>query len=77
MTEEGDLNRRLWEACEAGDEAMVEELIQLGADVQSKNPSGDNGLHLSSIGGHDKIVKMFLDRGVGVNTRDSRKRTYI
>ena len=75
MTEEGDLNSRLWAASRAGDEAMVEELIQAGADVQSKNPSGDNGLHLSSLGGHDNIVKMFLDRGVGVNTRGALKRT--
>ena len=75
MTDEGDLNRSLWAACEAGDEARVEELIQAGADVKSENPSGNNGLHLSSMRGHDKIVKMFLDSGVGVNSRSFYERT--
>ena len=39
MTEESDLIRSLWAACAAGDDAKVEELIQAGADVQSKNPT--------------------------------------
>ena len=75
MTEEGDLNRSLLAACEAGDEARVRELIEAGADVQSKDPFGDNGLIVSSMRGHDKIVKMFLDSGVEVNTRGSLKMT--
>ena len=50
MTDDkGDLNRSLWAACEAGDEARVMEMIQAGADVQSKNPSGNNGLIISSL----------------------------
>ena len=69
MTDEGNLNRSLWAASEAGDDTRVGELIENGADVHSENPSGNNGLIISSIFGHDEIVKMFLESGVGVNTR--------
>ena len=78
MADKGDLNRRLWAASDAGEEARVEALIQKGADVHSKNPRGYNGLILSSQKGHNKIVKMFLEKGVGVNTRGGRlKRTAL
>ena len=52
---DSDLNRSLWEASEAGDDARVSELMQDGADVHSENPFGNNGLVLSSREGHDKI----------------------
>ena len=75
MPDEGDLNRRLWAASYYGDEARVGELIQAGADVHSEDRVGNNGLIISSSGGHDKIVKMFLESSVGVNTRGYEERT--
>ena len=44
--------------------------MQAMADDRSKISISD-----ASSGGHDKIVKMFLESGVGVNTRDILKKT--
>ena len=74
ITVEGDLNKSLWEASLSGDDAKVGKLMLAGADVHSKEPPGNNnGLILSALKGHDKIVKMFLESGVGVNTRGRLK----
>ena len=71
MADKANLNKKLWAASGAGDDARVGELIQAGADVHSENPDGDNGLIISSREGHDEIVKIFLESGVEVNTRGS------
>ena len=48
MPDKGDLNKSLWAASEAGEEARVGELIQAGADVHSEDPSGGGATPLSA-----------------------------
>ena len=37
------------------------------ADVNAQGGQYDNALQEASIGGHEKVVQMLLDRGAGVN----------
>ena len=72
ITEPGSQEEKNSEYLEAADEGELENVITLlntGADIQSKDESGDSALHLAAMRGHDEIVRTLLDRGLNVNTR--------
>ena len=64
-----NLNRDLLAASTAGDVASVTSLLQQGANVLSEDDNGNTGLHESARHGHDDIVKIFLNKGLEVNSR--------
>lgn len=47
-----------------GNEAMVEILLEYGADIDAQNKNGDTALHLAAIRGNRKIMKLLLARGI-------------
>ncbi|QGA20373.1 hypothetical protein EYB26_008075 [Talaromyces marneffei] len=46
-----------------GNEAMVQLLLENGADINAQTNSGDTALHLATIKGHRKIMKVLLAKG--------------
>jgi len=63
-----------------GDEAIVEELLQAGVNVNLQPPSEDShhrgtALHYAALGARPKIVAMLLEHGADVNARDRKGST--
>jgi ankyrin repeat protein len=62
-----------------GHEAVVELLLNKGADVEAK--AGDEGtaLHIVAKHGHKAVVQLLLDRGANVEakTKDGETALYI
>ncbi|KAJ0163499.1 putative ankyrin repeat protein [Colletotrichum tanaceti] len=61
-------------AAESGDDAMVELLLQEGADVQGQDASGRSPLCMASARGHLGIVETLLGEGADINHADSKGR---
>jgi ankyrin repeat protein len=59
-------------ACEFGQTAVVEFLLQAGIDVGANRCPQDRetGLHWAAFEGHADIVRLLLDRGAPVDVRD-------
>lgn len=60
------------EACYAGDDRRVLDLLEVGADVNNliDSPAPDHAqlaLQTASRRGHKKVVQLLLDRGANVN----------
>ena len=54
-----------------GDRAIVEVVLNHGADVHAKDNSGFTALHTAAEWGHADIVRLLLARGAEVNERNS------
>ncbi|RSL46816.1 hypothetical protein CEP54_013676 [Fusarium duplospermum] len=54
-------------ACEKSKRQAVDELIKLGAEVNSETPNGEAALHYAIRQEDVKLVKILLDRGVKVS----------
>ena len=66
-------------AAEMGDEELVGALIQRGAQVNAQQRGGPDStaLHIAATNGHDKILRMLLDAGADLNTRELRGYTAL
>lgn len=73
--ESGRVLSVLDEDCEApihlisrlGDKSCLSELLQHGADVNTKTTLGSNALHIAILGGHHQLVEMLVTAGADVN----------
>jgi len=65
------LNALLIEACDGGSKAVVEVLLERGADVNGRNQHGDTPLIGASGLGSPEVVKLLLDRGADPNGTES------
>ncbi len=61
----------LHKAVEAGDKAVVELLISLGADVNATSKNGCSPLHDAAIGGHMDIAQLLIAHGANVDARSA------
>jgi Ankyrin repeats (many copies) len=58
-------------ACEFGRTDVVDFLLQKGMKLDAKLPhNGQTGLHWAAYGAHASTVKLLLERGAPVDTRD-------
>ena len=66
----------LWWAAENGHEAVVELLVEKGADVNSKEDrDGRTPLWWAAENGHEEVVKLLLEKGADVDSKDEYSRT--
>ena len=68
------INSKLWDAAFAGDEALVSQLIEQGAQVDWKDDKDTSALHRAAFGGQTRVVTRLLDSGWSWNleARDTR-----
>ncbi|XP_042862361.1 26S proteasome non-ATPase regulatory subunit 10-like [Penaeus japonicus] len=65
----------LHEAARGGQEAVVETLLNFGAQVNAKTRIGETPLHFASQNGHLAVVETLLEKGGEVNAKDKDGRT--
>ena len=65
----------LFRAIEEGDHNAVQQLINAGVDVNSRNGSNESPLHFAAKKGDVRIVKSLLDAGADTDAKVSRKGT--
>jgi ankyrin repeat protein len=51
-------------------EAVVKLLLEKGADVQSKDNSGDTPLSMAARNRHQAVMKLLLEKGADVGSKD-------
>ncbi|KAK0611987.1 ankyrin repeat-containing domain protein [Immersiella caudata] len=66
---------RLHYACQKGYLDGAEILIQMGANIESKDNYGRTPLLSAAINGHEAVVKVLLEKGVEVESKDNYGRT--
>jgi hypothetical protein len=49
---------------------VVEELLQLGADIEDKSNNGKTALHWACHWGHYPVVKFLVEKGANISTQD-------
>ncbi|XP_042857758.1 ankyrin repeat domain-containing protein 65-like isoform X1 [Penaeus japonicus] len=65
----------LHEAAEGGQEAVVETLLNFGAQVNAKDAFGETPLHWASWNGHHAVAETLLEKGGEVNAKDDEGQT--
>ena len=58
-----------------GHEAVVELLLEKGADVDSKDDTGRTPLSWAAENGHEAVVKLLLEKGADVSSKDKYGQT--
>ncbi|MCJ1469064.1 hypothetical protein MMC07_007696 [Pseudocyphellaria aurata] len=66
----------LW-AIEKGREEMVQNLLDYGAETNSKDTYGSTGLHLVATSGDENLVKLLLDHGAKIEEKDNNGSTAL
>ncbi len=66
-----DLGEQLLAATRKGDIAVVKQLLDKGADVNSKNRYGSTPLFFACDRGHFEIAKLLIDKGADMNVKDT------
>jgi len=56
---------------------IVEILLDIGIDINSKNNNGNTALHVAAIHGNMNIVEILLDRGADINSKDNDGQTAL
>ncbi|MEJ6594923.1 ankyrin repeat domain-containing protein, partial [Parasphingorhabdus sp.] len=56
-----------------GDIAKVAELLAVGSDPNARSPQGNTSLVLASCYGHFGVVRLLLDKGVGISVNSIHK----
>lgn len=64
-----DVDEPLHDASYAGDAARIRQLLDQGADVNSKDGTGATPLHYAASGGHLEAVDLLLERGANVHAQ--------
>ena len=66
-----ELDKKLIEVCENGEKKDVEELIDMGADINQKNKYGNTALMRASYWGNKEVVELLIRNGAGINQKDN------
>ncbi|CBN79454.2 ankyrin repeat protein (Partial), partial [Ectocarpus siliculosus] len=64
-------------ALRAGQDALAQELLRLGAPTKAKDNNGDTPLHLAAASGLGDVVSLLLRDGAEVDVLDNKGRTSI
>jgi len=66
-----DMNERLFESCGLGDVKTVKELLDAGADIETRCAWGSTPLTWACVHGNTEIVKLLLERGSCINVKNN------
>ena len=66
-----ELGKKLIEVCANGEKKDVEELIDMGADINQKNKYGNTALMRASYWGNKEVVELLIEKGADVNQKDN------
>ena len=73
-----EINSQLIKAAVNGDTALAEDLLDRGADIETRySPDRNTALMPASHWGHVAMVKLLLDRGADIDARDKYGTTAI
>ena len=67
-----ELGKKLIEVCANGEKKDVEELIDMGADVNAENKKGWTALMCASRYGHKEVVELLIQKGADVNAENNK-----
>ena len=67
----------LFLAVERGDQSMVQNLLDLGVDINGKNYTEETVLFLAVERGDQSMVKFLLDRGADIHAKNYREETVL
>lgn len=67
----------IFSAARSGDLKKIQELIEFGIDVNSKNENGHSPLMLASYNGHYEAAKFLLDLGADVQSVDNSSNSIL
>ncbi|KAF1970588.1 ankyrin, partial [Bimuria novae-zelandiae CBS 107.79] len=62
-------------AAQYGHEAVVELLLNKGADLETKDKNGQTPFLRAAEGGHKAVVELLLDKGADLETKGKNGRT--
>jgi hypothetical protein len=66
-----DLNEELLTASRKGDLAVVKQLIDKGAAIETKTAYGQTPLYLAAMNGHEEVVRFLLEKGASPDATDT------
>ncbi len=69
------LDQDLIEAARAGNAEAVRSLLEDGASVEARDPSGATALVAAAYGNHVEAARLLLDAGADVNAKDSTEQS--
>ena len=64
-------------ACRNGEEAIVRDLINAGADVDLRDEEWRSGLHVACEHGHVECARLLIESKAHVNGRDKKRKTSL
>jgi len=65
----------LWQAAASGHEAVVQQLLETGAALDSKDKDGRTPLSWAAANGHEAVMQMLLVKGAKLDSEDKVGRT--
>jgi serine/threonine protein kinase len=65
------------QAAGCGSEAIVQALLDSGAEVDLQNPVGQTALHCAARNGYEGVVRLLLQKGASVNAKDENEQTAL
>jgi len=71
------LNEKLLTAAWSGDIKEVWDLLDKGADINTRNHLGETALHLAAFGGHSETVELLLEKRADINAVDNEGNTAL
>lgn len=66
-----DFNEELLTASRKGDLAVVKQLIDKGAAIETKTAYGQTPLYLAAMSGHEDVVRFLLEKGASPDITDT------